>query len=275
MICLYGSKGYIGSAFAKELTARELEWVAMDYRKEMLFSYETEFVINAAGFVVRPSVDLCEDHKCETLMGNTVFPTQLAAVCEEAGIPLLHISTGCMFNGDNEGKGWNENAIPQLTFDTGSGFYVGSKHLGELAVSKYDLAYICRIRIPFDNHDHPGNYLTKMMTYEKLYNDTNSLTHRGDFVSACLDLVKSEAPYGLYNMTNPGSVATTDVTDAIARLLKPGWVPKWWGHEEFHSKVARTLKSNCVLNTDKLAKAGVVMRPVRVAIESSLREWTT
>jgi hypothetical protein len=38
-------------------------------------------------------------------------------------------------------------------------------------------------------------------------------------------------------------------------------------------KAARTPKSNCVLNTDKLRNAGIYVRPVEEAVEWCLSNW--
>ena len=45
--------------------------------------------------------------------------------------------------------------------------------------------YLWRLRIPFDEFDNPRNYLSKVQNYAKVYDNVNSISHRGDFVSAC------------------------------------------------------------------------------------------
>ncbi len=70
-------------------------------------------------------------------------------------------------------------------------FYSGTKALGEEAISDIGQNYIWRLRIPFDQFDNPRNYLSKLQNYPKVYDNVNSLSHRGDFVAACLDLCGS------------------------------------------------------------------------------------
>jgi dTDP-4-dehydrorhamnose reductase len=217
-------------------------------------------------------VDKCEDDKAQTLMVNLAFPVMLVEVCQSLNITLLHVSTGCLFNGDNGGKGWSETDEPQLSFNTKCGVYVGAKELAERLIrGTHEKHYICRIRLPFDNIDHHRNYLSKLMNYRKAVRATNSLSHRGDFVNACLDMLKLKVPFGTYNVTNPGCVDSEWICEILSRKFKRSF--EFWDNEEFMRTVARTPKSNCMLDVDKLINAGVVMRPVPVAVMDSIENW--
>ena len=55
-----------------------------------------------------------------------------------------------------------------------------------------------------EERDNPRNYLSKLQTYPKLYQNWNSLSHLGDFVSACLQIWEANLPGGAYNIVNPG-----------------------------------------------------------------------
>ncbi len=75
-------------------------------------------------------------------------------------------------------------------------------------------------------------------------------------------------------MTNPGWVTTREVVAAIEQILKPNRRFEFWeDDEEFYRVAAKTPRSNCVLDVSKLLGAGVKIRPVREAIEDSLRQW--
>ena len=77
--------------------------------------------------------------------------------------------------------------------------------------------YIWRLRIPFDQFDNPRNYLSKLQNYPKVYENVNSLSHRADFVAACLELWQRRAPFGIYNVTNPGFVTSAQVVEMIKK----------------------------------------------------------
>ncbi len=78
------------------------------------------------------------------------------------------------------------------------------------------------MRIPFDQFDNPRNYLSKLQSYAKVYENVNSLSHRGDFVAACLELWRRRAPFGIYNVTNPGFVTSRQVVEMIQKILQAG-----------------------------------------------------
>ncbi|MGA2030490.1 MAG: sugar nucleotide-binding protein [Verrucomicrobiota bacterium] len=261
-----------------------------------------EFVINAAGYTGKPNVDACELHKADTLAGNTLLPQTIAHACAAVGIPWGHISSGCIYSGAKiieNGKtrfekdltkpelralvekspdkisGFTETGAPNFSFRDGPcSFYSGSKALGEEAIAGIGQSYIWRLRIPFDEFDNMRNYLSKVQRYAKVYDNVNSISHRADFVRACLDLWETRAPHGIYNVTNQGFVTTRQVVGLIERYLKPAKKFEFWQSDaEFYKVAAKTPRSNCVMDISKLLATGVKMRPVGEALEESLKNW--
>lgn len=273
MIVLLGAGGYIGSAFADEMTRRGLDFVAVKHDELYKCSiFNPDLIINCAAFIPGTSVQLCEQYKEECVRGNLVFPIAVKDQCELTGVPLMHISTGCLYQGNNSGNCWSEKDRPQLTFNNGAGFYIGCKELAERMVSHYPLSYCLRIRLPFDGIDHPRNLLSKLLYFDKVIAATNSLTHRTDFVRAALDLWEKHAAYGIYNMTNPSSASYPDIMEMLVKkgLRNNDWVPV--SIEDFQ-QTARTVQSNCSLDTSKLLAAGVRMRSVHDALVDSISNW--
>jgi len=102
----------------------------------------------------------------------------------------------------------------------------------------------------------------------------NSISHRADFVKACLDIWKLRAPFGIYNVTNPGYVTTRHVVERIEKILKPARKFEFWANDaEFYQVAAKTPRSNCVLDVSKLLATGVKIRGVEEALEDSLKNW--
>ncbi|HXR46293.1 MAG TPA: sugar nucleotide-binding protein [Candidatus Limnocylindrales bacterium] len=312
MILLLGASGYIGGAFARELQRRKsafqpLSRKEVDYsRFEVLLEYlkrhQPEFLVNAAGFTGKPNVDACEIARADTLVGNALLPQTIAHACAVCGIPWGHVSSGCVFSGakvtQNEQTraekdltrpdlrnlvdqspgaihGFTETDPPNFTFrDLPCSFYSGTKALGEEAIAGVGQSYIWRLRIPFDEYDNARNYLSKVQRYAKVYENVNSISHRSDFARACLDLWECRAPFGIYNVTNPGFVTTRQVVGLVEKILKPAKRFEFWQNDtEFYTKAAKTPRSNCVLDVSKLLATGVKIRPVLLAIEDSLRNW--
>ena len=172
-------------------------------------------------------------------------------------------------------RGFTETDTPNFSFRSPPcSFYSGTKALGEEAIAGVGRSYIWRCRIPFDKHDHPRNYLSKVQRYSKVYDNVNSISHRRDFVSACLDTWQKQVPFGTYNVTNPGAVTTRQVVEAIERVLKPARPFEFWeSDEEFYKVAAKTPRSNCIMDVTKLLSAGIKIRSVEEALEDSLRHW--
>jgi dTDP-4-dehydrorhamnose reductase len=312
MILLLGASGYIGTAFANELQRRKWEFVSvsrgqMDYTRfdfllEFLKSKKPEFVVNAAGYTGKPNVDACEDAKADTLAGNTLLPQTIAQACAAAGIPWGHVSSGCIFSGAKivEGnlvrvekdmtkpdaravveksperiRGFVETDTPNFSFrDLPCSFYSGTKALAEEAISGVGRSFIWRLRIPFDEFDNARNYLSKLQRYAKVYDNVNSISHRADFVRACLDLWEKRAPFGVYNVINPGFVTSRQTAEMIEKILKPARKFEFWKDDgEFYRQAAKTPRSNCVMDASKLLAAGARMRDVHEALEDSLKNW--
>ena len=312
MILLLGASGYIGQAFAKELQRRKKDFVPLsrkqsDYTRfdvllEYLKSKKPEFVINAAGYTGKPNVDACEEHKADTLAGNTLLPQIIAHACAAQQIPWGHVSSGCIFSGakivengqvkvekdmtrpdahaiveqtPEKIRGFTETDTPNFSFrDLPCSFYSGSKALGEEAISGIGQSYIWRLRIPYDEYDNARNYLSKIQRYSKVYDNVNSISHRADFVRACLDVWEKRTPFGVYNVTNPGFVTSRQVVALLEKFLKPKRQFEFWkDDQEFYRQAAKTPRSNCVMDVSKLLAAGVKIREVHEALEDSLKNW--
>jgi len=171
--------------------------------------------------------------------------------------------------------GFTETDTPNFSFRDGPcSFYSGTKALGEEAIAGIGQSYIWRLRIPFDEFDSVRNYLSKVQRYSKVYDNLNSISHRADYVKACLDLWELRAPFGIYNVTNPGFVRTREVVETLEKILKPARKFEYWqSDDEFYRVAAKTPRSNCVMDVSKLLAAGVKIRPVMEAIEASLKNW--
>jgi dTDP-4-dehydrorhamnose reductase len=311
-VLLLGGTGYVGEAFVRELARRginarvvrrsEVDYTQFDPLLGLLRSARPDFLVNCAGYTGKPNVDACEEHRAETLLGNALLPHTLAHACAVAGVPWGHVSSGCIFSGAKVAKngaahterdllkpdlrrlvdespeairGFVESDEPNFSFRRPPcSFYSGTKALGEEALAEANNCYVWRLRIPFDEFNNERNYLSKVQRYPKVYDNVNSLSHRTDFARACLDLWQKSAPYGIYNVTNPGFVTTREVVGMVERILKPGRKFEFWNSdEEFYRVAAKTPRSNCVLDVSKLLATGVKLRPVHEALEDSLKNW--
>jgi len=279
-----------------------VDYTRFDLLLELLRARRPRFLINAAGYTGKPNVDACESDRAGTLAGNALLPQTIAHACAVTDIPWGHVSSGCIFSGAKVAEqgcvrvekdltkpalralvdqspssilGFNENDAPNFSFRDGPcSFYSGSKALGEEAMAGIGRSYIWRLRIPFDEFDGARNYLSKVQRYAKVYDNVNSISHRADYAKACLDTWKLRAPYGIYNVTNPGFVTTRHVVEQIEKILQPAKKFEYWADDaEFYHTAAKTPRSNCVMDASKLLAAGVKIRPIAEALENALKNW--
>lgn len=288
MIIILGGSGYVGRAYQSFLAEKGIEYRSLsredlDYSNpeklfEVLKQNKPDFLINAAGYTGKPNVDACEKDKSNCLFGNAILPARIAEACERANVPWGHVSSGCIYTGARQdGSGFTEEDEPNFTFrQNNCSFYSGTKALGEEILAGRPKHYIWRLRIPFNHEDGPRNYLSKLIRYNKLLDATNSISHLNEFVAASFACWEKKVPFGTYNITNPGQITTREVVE----LIKESGVSKkkfdfFEDEDDFMQKAAQTPRSNCVMNSAKLASVGIHMTPVKEAIENALKQWTT
>ena len=265
----------------KGLPFRNLRRADIDYTDTtalttLLRREKPEFHINAAGYTGKPNVDACELHKAECLFGNAVLPGRIAEACTAAGVPWGHVSSGCIYNGSRpDGTGFTEDDAPNFSFRAPPcSFYSGTKALGEEVLAGRPDVYLWRLRIPFNEVDNPRNYLTKLLRYPTLLEATNAISQLDEFCAATFACWEKRIPFGTYNVTNPGQVTTHEIVELIR---KTGVSDKnfvfFRDESDFMSKAAKTPRSNCVLDSSKLTRAGITLTEVHEAVERDLRRW--
>ena len=312
MILLLGANGYVGQAFANALRRRKCCFVplarnALDYtRFEFLFDYvrhlKPEFVINASEYLDLVNGAASDPSRMELLRSNTLLPQTVARVCGMTRIPWGNVVSGSIYRGakilDDTGMriesdlgrpgmrklfeshpdrfiGFSEHDLPNRSFPSAAcSFDYGTKALAEETTVAQGQHYTWRLRLPFNEEDDQFNFLSHLIKNPSVRDGLNSLSHLDDSVRACLDLWNQRARFGTYNIVNPGAVRTREIIGMIQRILKP--------HQRFEGVVGKQGHlahepeegpHDCILDGSKLAGTGIHMRPVRQALEHSLRRW--
>ena len=285
-IWILGASGYVGGAYQRLLEKlrvpcrvfprQDLDYYNVATLTAALRAAKPPFLVNCAGYTGKPNVDACELHRTECLNGNALLPGILREACEATGTPWGHVSSGCIFTGRRpEGPGFRETDTPNFSFRTDNcSFYSGTKALGEEILAGAKDCFIWRLRIPFNEVESPRNYLTKVMRYERLLEAENSLSQLDEFVRATWECWEKRVPFGIYNVTNPGSVTTREVVDLIkASGVSNKQFAFFTDEADFMQKAAKTPRSNCVLDSSKLLASGIVMSEVHDAIARALKNW--
>jgi dTDP-4-dehydrorhamnose reductase len=287
MILILGASGYVGKKFQTACQKKGLAYTAISRNSfnyyddgvldSLLDAFKPHLVINAAGFTGKPNVEACETMKDQTILGNIVLPVTIAKACARHEVVFGHVSSGCIYDGYS--KEFTEDDEPNFCFKTPKhSFYSGTKAQAEELIRGIQglKSYIWRLRIPFDEYASPRNYITKLLSYPKLVSASNSLSHLQDFTNACLNSFVSGVEFGTYNLTNVGHISAKEITEIWTDLRgRKGSVADtktwdFWPSVEEFNKVTITPRSNCVLCTDKAAKANLGMRHVRDAITEAI-----
>jgi UDP-glucose 4,6-dehydratase len=309
MILLLGASGFIGRAFANELRRRGHSFIpltrrAFDYsRFDFLFDYlrtmKPVFLINAASCSGTANGIAMRGEREKMMAANAILPQMIARVCSMTKTPWGHVSSGRIYSGakvlengtlrtemdlsrpdlrqlyEKEPArflGYTELDEPNFSFRTSpSNFYSGTKALAEEAIREIGQSYVWRPRLPFNERDEPCNWLSRLQRQATIYDHIDSISHLEDFVKAALDLWEIRAPFGIYNVTNPGAITTRELVEGLQRVLKPPFHFNFGRPEEDPARAASaTPQSHCILDVAKLHKTGVKIRPVSEAVKDSL-----
>ncbi len=285
-IALLGANGFIGTEFSTQIIRRHAQLVTVGRRdcniynvrllEQHLRRLSPDALINCAGYTGKTNVDDCETDRANCLAGNAVLPGIVAEACSAIDIAWGHVSSGCIFTGRrSDGAGFTESDVPNFTFrQNNCSFYSGSKALGEEILAPAQNCYLWRLRIPFSSIDCPRNYLSKLIRYSKLLDAENSLSNLSEFVTACLDCFELGVPFGIYNLTNPGSVSTREVVALIQASGVSNKEFEFFENEsQFMAQAAIAPRSNCVLDSSKALQAGLQLTEIRQSLQQALDSW--
>lgn len=283
MILLLGSTGYVGKAFAQFFNKNNIDYTTFCIRypfdanefRNFLLRNKITHVFNCAGYTGKPNVDACEVQKDETLLANAILPKQIAEICCNYNVALVHISSGCIYTDCNCDqafkplKEYQESDAPNFCFDTNKySWYSATKALGEQLIENYACT-IVRLRIPFNGEANDRSYINKIINYPVLLNATNSFSQLDEFVAGAFELRDA---VGIYNLTQPGYLTTKQV---VAMLQQRGLAKDklyFRNIDEFNASV-KTPRSNCVLDSSKAIRRGIQLTPIADAMQQAIDEY--
>ncbi|HCI03464.1 MAG: sugar nucleotide-binding protein [Candidatus Peribacteraceae bacterium] len=269
-VVIFGASGYLGSQFMKmypDSHAPSIDIGEKDHVVSALEEFQPDIVINAVGRTGRPNVDWCEDHKEETMWSNVAGPLILLNECGKRGLYWVHMGSGCIYNGDNGGKGYNEEDEPNFM----ESFYSKSKAWADQMLKEFpEQVLVLRLRMPFDGTAEERNLITKIAHYDKVLDVQNSVTCIPEFLEATKQLIDKKKT-GLYNIVNSGTISPFQIMEMYKEIVDPAKEFAAITNDEL-LKIAKAPRSNCVLNTDKLKKEGIELRPVEEAVKDALEE---
>ena len=190
----------------------------------------------------------------------------LAYACLERNIFFTHVGSGCVYDGDNNGKGYAEDDAPNFF----GSYYSQTKIASEQALAMLPVLQL-RLRMPADAIPGPRNFITKITKYTRVISVPNSISVMEDFVTAATKLIDYRAT-GIYNVVNPGSITHKEILDLYKEIVDPNFNYQIFSLEELHKETIAK-RSNCVLSTKKMESLGITLPEIHEAIRSTLKKY--
>ena len=119
---------FLDNSFISELEIREIDPVIEEINK-----YSPEIIINCVGRTGTPNIDWCEKNQSKTFHSNVLVPLIIAEACKRLNKKMVHIGSGCVYEGDNNGAGFSEEDEPNYF----GSFYSETKIISEKLLKKF------------------------------------------------------------------------------------------------------------------------------------------
>ena len=230
-------------------------------------SSSPDIIINSAAYT---QVDACETNYDLAFKSNAIGPKNLAIKCKQLGIPLIHISTDYVFEG-------NEKKNSPLVEDDKLGpktVYGKTKLEGEKMVQENCQKYFI-LRTAW-LYGEGKNFVKTMLSLSKknkelkVVNDQiGSPTYAKDLAKAIKEIIEKKSDkYGIYHVTNKGEVSWYEFAKKIFEIKNIEIKVNPCTSEEFPRPAPRPHYS--VLSNQKWIDAGFT--PMR-NYEEALKEY--
>ncbi|MBP9762216.1 dTDP-glucose 4,6-dehydratase [Patescibacteria group bacterium] len=264
--------GFLGQRLAKLIPNSIVSRVRLDDKAAIaaeITRYSPRAVINATGKTGQPNVDWCETHQVETYQVNTVGALMLADVCQEQGVYLVHLASGCIFYGPSpDMNGWKEEDAtnPQA-------FYSRTKYAADLILSRLPKVAVVRLRLPIDSEPSPKNLIDKLASYQQVLDVQNSVTVVKDLAQVIEQLIQKQGT-GIFHATNPGALRYRDLLNLYRELVNPEHRCEWIDEDTLAKRgLAAKTRSTCLLQSTRLAELGIQMRPIEIALRETMEQY--
>jgi dTDP-4-dehydrorhamnose reductase len=221
-IFLTGKQGMLARAIAEVLSPchqvvaashAEADIADEGAMRRILEAAQPDAVVNAAAFT---DVDACETQQELAFRINAEGPRNLAIMCRDLDVPLMHISTDYVFDGEKAEPYVEEDEPRPLSV------YGHSKLEGEREVQKHlDRSWIVRVCGVFG--PYRNNFVSLVVELGRkgqplriVKDQRLAPTYTFDAAEG-IGRILRRGPYGLYHLTNQGFTSRIDFTREILR----------------------------------------------------------
>lgn len=263
-------KGFIGASFAEKLEGSFLSEARINSQLDAeleIIKHNPDVVINCIGKTGRPNIDWCEDNKEETLISNVVVPIFIALACKKLGKKMVHIGSGCVYEGNNNGQGFSEEDEPNFQ----GSFYSRTKIISEKILKEFENILQIRIRMPVSTETSERNLISKLLSYKNIISIDNSISVIEDVLNATKKLVEKDCS-GIFNVVNKGHINHQEILKLYEEIAGKKLSYQIISIDSLH-KMTKANRSNTVLSTKKLESLGIEMPNVKDSVRLCLEEY--
>ena len=247
------------------LSRAECDISEIDHVRQVVSDFNPDVLINCAA---KTNLEFCQENKREAFVSNTASIINLLEVCSEKGAKLVHISSGCLFDGNYFIS--DENTIPNPSV-----WYTWTKKWADDIIESYGYknTLILRPRQLISKVPHPTNMITKFLEMESIpaIAESNSITCIEDFKEIIDHLLSIDA-VGIYNCNNSGSVSPYEIAMRIKGSLKPGLDVRRISYKALLD-ILPNRRVNTILSNQKLIDSGHEPRQAIDALDWCLEHY--
>jgi len=202
------------------LSRKELDISDIDAIRKVFDKFQIDGILNLAAYTDVDKAEKEETEKC--FNANSAGPKNLAIVCNEHRIPLIHISTDYVFDG-KKGSPYVETDTENPLNDYGRTKFVGEKWIQE----SHDWYYILRVSWVYSNHSK--NFFSTMLSLAQERSELNvvndqfgSPTSTKEICRAIDTILKNPTPEksGLYHFSGMGRTNWKEFASEIFNQCK-------------------------------------------------------
>ena len=224
-------------------------------------------VINTAAKI---NLEWCQEHPGQARLVNVVGAKNVFKVCRAYNLVLVHVSSGCIFDGGNSSKEFTEADVP-----TPACVYAQTKAEADLALlaESYPRLIIVRPRQLFSAVPSPTNMITKFASMKKgrFITSPQSATCVEDLGSMISHLIDGKH-FGVFNCVNAGTITPFKMAERIRDILSPLMEVEPIKYDDY----VRTLpvrRVNTLLSIDRLLSTGFEPRNASGALDWCLENY--
>jgi dTDP-4-dehydrorhamnose reductase len=249
------------------LSHKDIEISNIDSVFKALSPFKNVPVVNTAAKI---NLEWCEDNKQECYDVNAKGALNAIEVCSDLKLKLVHISSGCIFDG-------NEKISTEDSTPTPATFYTECKTIGDDFIINhgYSNYLILRPRQLISKIPNPTNMITKFLRLAQLgdlnlIDEPNSLTSLQDFSIMIKHLIGTDQS-GVFNCANVGVISPYQIGILLSEKFPYVKVNKI-SYEDF-LKTIKVRRVNTILDISKLVNSGLTLKSAHQAAQDVIENY--